>query len=300
MVRSKKYSEVNYSQEPVLKTGDIILDEFISNDNGFVIGSSIFLTGTSGAGKTTFAFTLQKVFEKYVTSLYSREMSAGAVKQQMNRYAISHENAFIADKETCPTVNDYINELNVLKPRVVIVDSLQVITKEDYEDMSEEKAAYDVIKILREWVEQNDAVLIMVGHVNKDGSFEGKNTIKHMFDAHLEMIFDEKKNTRTVSWSKNRKGPIGMLYYEFGKEKINFLTPSQWDAKDNKKDLSKFVYDAMINFLSTYKGTDNYTILFKEVNKEIARISTLNYATDIEMVCEMTKSVQKIVNEFKV
>jgi len=301
MIKSKTYSEVKHTAEAVLKTGDVVLDEFISNDNGFVVCSSIFLTGTSGAGKTTFAYTLQKIFENFVTALYSREMSAGSVKHQMKRYEMPHNNAYIADRESHPTLNDFMIELDILKPRVVVVDSLQVIVKEDYDGiMTEEKSCYDVIKKLREWTENNNAVLIVVGHVNKDDSFEGKNTIAHMFDAHLQMIFDKKKNTRTISWEKNRKGEMGELFYDFGKEKIEFFTPAQWEMKNQGKDLSSFIFDTLTNFIKIYKSKPYYKELRKELTSEWDKLALMTACkTQLDFVLKMTAMTQIIINKYE-
>jgi len=293
-LKSKNYSAIDLKKEPTVKTGNPVLDGFISTDGGFVVGASIFLTGTSGAGKTTLAYTLQKTFEDFTTSLYSREMSASAVKQQMSRYEMGHTNSFIADKDMCSNFETYLKELDVLKPKVVIIDSLQVIAKEDYADMSEEAAAYLIIKLLREWTEKNGAVSIMVGHVNKDGGFEGRNTLQHMFDAHLEMIYDKKKNTRTLSWDKNRKGATGdKLYYEFGEETILFYTAEEWRTKKDGKELSNFIEETVKSFIIMYKGHENYKAFKKEIKAEfLKKISSMSSVTNMEKVIELAKVTQ--------
>lgn len=295
---SKNYSEVQVLTEPTIKTGNEILDAFISRDNGFVVGSSIFLTGTSGAGKTTLAFILQKTFENYRSSLYSREMSAVAVKHQLKRYSLEHNNAFIADKDMCPNMDAYINELEVLKPSLVIVDSLQVIAKEDYKDISEEAAAFEIIQKLRVWTEKNNAVLIIVGHVNKDGGFEGKNTIEHMFDAHLEMIYDKKRGTRTLSWAKNRKGIVGeVLYYEFGEETIEFYTESQYEIKKEKMSMVAFLNKSFEEYFKVIKAEHKNSPYYKEFTTEfrgmLATIGDMEYVNAFARVMVETDRLMK-------
>ena len=261
--QSKTYSEVQVLSEPTIRTGNETLDEFISFDGGFVVGSLIFLTGTSGAGKTTFAIILQKAFEQYKSSLYSREMSAVSVKHQMKHYAIEHQNAFIADKGMCPNIDAYLKELEIIKPALIIVDSLQVIAKEDFPEISEAAAALDIIEKFRVFAEANRSVVIIIGHVNKDEKFEGKNTIEHMFDAHLEMIFDKKKNTRTLSWTKNRKGMVGKsLFYQFGEKSLEFFTPEQWEFNKEHVTLpqavGKIMNEYMNNVKIANKGNDKF------------------------------------------
>ena len=268
-MQSRNYTDIKIIAESTLKTRIEAFDDFLSNDGGFVVGSSIFLTGTSGAGKTTLAIILQKLFEDYITSLYSREMSCSSVKQQMKRYAIEHKNAFISDVQMCPTIDSYIADLDEMKPSVVIIDSLQVIIKEDYSDVPLEKATYELIQKLRAWTEKNEAILIVIGHVNKDGGFEGKNTIEHMFDAHLRMIFDKAKNTRTLTWSKNRKGDVAkVLFYLFGSKSIEFYTPEQYQRIKEKKDLEDFVLDAISTYLNSL---DKSTEVYKEFRKDLKK-----------------------------
>jgi predicted ATP-dependent serine protease len=213
--------------------------------------------------------------------LYSREMTASSVKLQMKRYAVEHRNAYVADNKMCPSLESFIEELNEVLPKVVIIDSLQVIMKEDYPNESAESCAFRIIQELRAWTEKNDAVLIIVGHVNKDGEFEGRNTIQHMFDSHLEMIFDKKKGTRVISWAKNRKGKVNnVLYYEFGVESIDFYTPEQFQTIKNNKCLDDYMIEMIKTFMGSLdKKNKNYVAFKKEFKKEIDKL----YDSDAEL-----------------
>lgn len=293
-MKSANYSDIKIKSDSTIKTGDETLDKFLSNDIGFVEGSAIFLTGTPGAGKTTFAFILQKLLEKYKTSLYSREMSASSVKSQMRRYMLNHKNAYIADAEMCPTLESFIKELDEICPKVVIVDSLQVIMKEDYANMTAEESGFSIIQMLRKWTNKNGAILIVVGHVNKNGEFEGRNTIQHMFDSHLEMIFDKKKQIRTISWAKNRKGSVGqVLYYEFGKDSIIFYTEEQFQTIKNKKVLEDYVFEMIVKFVESLdKGNPQYAAARKELRREIA----LLYKSNMDLLEINVQCIYKLKN----
>jgi len=300
-MKSVNYFKVKIKSDLTIKTGEEIFDSFLSTDGGFVEKSAIFLTGTPGAGKTTLAIILQKLLKNYKTSLYSREMTASSVKNQMKRYEIQHENAYIADKEMCNNIASFIEELNELMPKVVIIDSLQVIMKEDYCDISPEKSAFEIIQKLRNWTDKNDAVLIVVGHVNKDGEFEGRNTIQHMFDAHLEMIFDKKKNTRIISWAKNRLGSVGqVLYYEFGEESMEFFTKEQYDILKNHKTLEEYILETVYTFMdSINKKSPYYTDFQKEFYEkmdELSKSSKNLFETNIKVLV----IVKELLNKYKI
>ncbi len=264
-MKSVNYSQVQIAAESSIKSHNETLNKFFSTEGGLVESSSIFLTGTSGAGKTTFSITLQKLFEDYKTVFYSREMSSSSVKKLVGRYNIdSVSNAYIADREMCPNIESFIDELDRLSPKVVIIDSLQFIIKEDYAGSPVDNAIFDVIQKLREWTSKNNAVLIVVGHVTKDGDFEGKNTIQHMFDAHMEMIFDKKKNTRTISWAKNRFGAVGnILHYVFGKSLMEFYTEEEFEQTKNQKKVEDYIFEMIIKFLENFPKKDEKFKSFK-------------------------------------
>lgn len=297
-MKSVNYSKVKIKSDLTVKTGEKIFDSFLSTDGGFVEKSAIFLTGTPGAGKTTLAIILQKLLKKYKTLLYSREMSASGVKNQMKRYEIKHPNAYITDKEMCQNLSSFIDELNEFIPKVVIIDSLQVIMKEDYSDIPAEKSAFEIIQKLREWTDKNNAVLIVVGHVNKDGEFEGRNTIQHMFDAHLEMIFDKKKNIRTISWAKNRFGAVGkILYYKFGKESIEFYTKEQYDILSGEKTLESYISEMVELFIGSLdKKNKNYNKFKGELFQKVEELSEANcslFETNIEILVTIKELLVK-------
>lgn len=300
-MKSVNYTEVEIKSDLTIKTGEENLDSFLSNDGGLVVGTSIFLTGTSGAGKTTLAIILQRLLKNYKTALYSREMSASRVKGQMKRYVVDHKNAYIADKKICPTLDFFIEDLNEMKPKVVIVDSLQVIMKEDYVNISDEVSGFEIIQKLRSWAEENEAVLIVVGHVNKDGGFEGKNTIQHMFDAHMEMIFDKKKRTRTISWEKNRNGSTeSTLYYEFGKNSIDFYTCEQFEAIKNNKTLEDYISESISAFLrSLNKKHSNYPLFKKELSKKVDELSKSERSL-IEINVECLLLIKNLLEKYEI
>lgn len=299
-MRSINYSKVKTVKEPTIKTGNKVFDKFLSNDGGFVVGSAIFLTGTPGAGKTTLSIVLQKLLENCVTSLYSREMSSSSLLLQMERYKIQHKNAFIADKNTCKNLDEYVKELDELKPVVVIIDSLQVIIKEDYAGAPQEICAFNIIQRLRAWTEANNAILIVIGHVNKNGEFEGRNTIEHMFDAHLEMIFNKVKNTRTLSWTKNRKGPSDQtLFYMFGDKSIDFYTKEQFQHIKENKQFEDFIVEAMTNYLNSLdNSSENYKAFKKELKKEFDSIANRN-CSFLDKTIKCIHSIKEKVQKYK-
>ena len=291
-IKSKNFNEIQISKEPTFLTGQNQLDEWFSSDGGIVAGSAIYVSGTSGAGKTTLMVSLMKWLKDHKTSMYLREMEGKNVKFQLKDLEGMHSNAYFCDINDCATFEDYMKEIEILKPKVIILDSLQVIAKEDYEmnGVSEDVACYTIIKTLREWISKNDATLFLIGHNTKDGNFAGKNTIIQMMDCHMAMTFYKKEDKRILEWGqKNRKGPMGEIEYfidnggiKFNKEgteptffdvwfdnTMKFLTKKSNKNADfkkeaqqslsliNEQDLSEEEYMNLVNNL-TYKLSNKY------------------------------------------
>jgi predicted ATP-dependent serine protease len=299
--RSLLYEEVKVFNTPTLKTNKKRFDDWFSADGGIVFGSAIYVSGTSGAGKTTLMVNLMKWLAPNKISMYLREMEGRNVKYQTRNIKMPKGSAYFSDANTCSTFEDYMDELERLKPSVVIVDSLQVIAKEDYaitSKMSEDEANYYVIKTLREWCAKNNSILFLIGHNTKDGNFAGKNTLIQMMDAHIVMEHDKKEECRKIYWGqKNRKGPMGLLYYEFGKDGIEFKTESEWNTVESNVSYLDIVIAQTENFIKSLDKSNpkvkNFLKEYKKLGKEIIKIED-----DSTFISEYTKLVLDLQNKF--
>ena len=305
--KSVLFEDVIVYSEPTSLTNRKRFDEWFSSDGGIVKGSAVYVSGTSGAGKTTLMVNLMKWLAPKKVSMYLREMEGRNVKSQTKNIKIPKGSAYISDVNTCPTFEEYMEELNRLKPEFVIVDSLQVIAKEDYEiegKMSEDDAGYHIIRTLRKWCSENNSTLFLIGHNTKDGNFAGRNTLIQMMDAHIVMEHDKKNNCRKIYWGqKNRKGPMGMLYYIFGKSEIKFYTVEEWESiqndKDNKDYLSIIVErtDSYIKGLR-HKKDDNTKEFMKEYKSKIKELN--NISDDVVYISEMTKTLLLLTKKYSI
>jgi len=298
----QNYNKVQTVDEPAIMTGIKIIDDFWSKKGGMVLGSTIFLTGSSGAGKTTLAVFLQATMAHVKTSLYSREMSAGQVREQTDNLNIVHGNDFIADEDSHTHIDEYLASIYEYKPKVVIVDSLQIVAK-DYEaskSISESDAIDLVIKNLRKWAKDTSGVVIIVGHVTKGDGFRGDNTIMQMVDAHLEMIYNKKAGTRTISWGqKNRKGVLGeKIYYDFISDGLSFMSESEYKAKKTDVSFPGFIQDMLSTYISTCLNSESDQIdgFIKELTKEFKLVAKKKIS-NMETVIEQLRLVDSLVKK---
>jgi predicted ATP-dependent serine protease len=300
--KSLNFNSVEVNEVPTLKTGNDKFDKWFSKKGGMVLRSAIYVSGTSGAGKTTLMVNLMNWLKNHTTCLYEREVEAQDIKEQTSNIVIKHNNANICDIKTHPHFNDFLKELNVLKPKVVIIDSIQAIAMEDFTDMTAEDACNYISHILRQWTRDNNAVLFIIGHNTKEGEFAGHNTIMQFMDAHIDMVYDKKNNTRTMSWGKkNRKGPMGSLFYTFGESSIELHTEEEWSSKKSATEGDNFK-ESFIKFAMNYVSNVNIETeagmnFIKEYNKVIKKI---NKTEDINVLSNRLFSLMTdLSNEYE-
>ena len=98
------------------------------------------------------------------------------------------------------------------KPRVLVVDSIQVVHTEEIASAPgsvsqvRECAAY-----LTRFAKQTGTVLFLVGHVTKDGSLAGPKVLEHMIDCSILLEGSDDSRFRTLRGQKNRFGAVNEL-----------------------------------------------------------------------------------------
>ena len=292
----KNYQDVQTIETPSVTLGDEKLDNLFSAQGGIEWANLIFLTGTSGAGKTTFCKKVQTLITNHVSVFYSREMLSSLVKKQTARMDIGHRNAYIADSLDYPHFNDFMSMIEGRNDvKILILDSIQRIASDFTATMSMEAAMRHIYIRLMDWKDKNNGIVILIGQVTKDGDFQGANFLKHDADAHIEMVFDKSKCIRTIETTKNRMGKLDKLYYEFvdSSETIKFYSSDEYELKGKEFSFDDAINVMIKSYLNTLdKKSDEYKNFLKEIKKtcsslydhyEAGRISADVYYAEIIM-----------------
>lgn len=268
----KNYQDIQISEVPTIKVGNELLDNLFSSQGGMEHGTLLFLTGTSGAGKTTLCKKLQSLIEDSVSVFYSREMMSQLVKKQTLKLEVNHRNAFITDCIEYPHFRDFMNMINSRNDvSLLIIDSIQHVAADfvSSDKLSVEASMKLVYKMLMDWKNQNNGIVILIGQVTKEGDFQGANFLKHDADAHIHMTFDKKKNIRTIETTKNRMGKLEKLYYEFvdSSETLKFYSESEFENKDQNIKFDDYLLKIVGEyFKSLDKKHKNYKVFMAEFN----------------------------------
>ena len=117
------------------------------------------------------------------------------------------------------------------KGMFLFVDSLQTIeraSKGAGRPSGPAQQQCDAMWDIAAWCKDNMSVAMIIGQVTKDGTFAGKQEVKHAVDCHLHLAMDTDKKSETyrqrvAEMQKNRFGTSGLFFpYEISSKGIEF------------------------------------------------------------------------------
>ncbi|MBV7332261.1 DNA repair protein RadA [Chloroflexi bacterium TSY] len=173
---------------------------------GIVPGSGVLVGGDPGVGKSTLLLQMAaEVASKVGSVLYiSAEESAHQIRRRAARLGIESEHLFVLSEIVVEHVLDQIENI---KPKLVIVDSIQAIYTEAVASAAGTVSQVrDSAALLLRLAKQMAIPLFMVGHVTKEGSIAGPRVLEHMVDAVLQLEGERFHAYRLLRSIKNRFG----------------------------------------------------------------------------------------------
>lgn len=201
--------EYRFESQPMTPTGLAEFDHLIGG--GIVSASSILIGGEPGIGKSTIILQVAGMLAPLgMSTLYmTGEESAQQVALRGHRLGINHENVKIAAIRELPQVFALINKLD---PAVVVIDSVQTLY-----DPALESTPGTVSQIrstsaeLIDFCKRNDKILILIGHITKDGAIAGPKVLEHLVDVVLYFEGESHNLFRILRVRKNRFGPASEI-----------------------------------------------------------------------------------------
>lgn len=174
--------------------------------NGIVENSLVLLGGDPGIGKSTLLLQVcGKLSEKNISTLYiSAEESPKQIKLRADRLNTHSDNLYIFAQNN---VNLIVEEIKKLKPRFVVIDSIQAIY-----DPNLTSAAGSISQLkecsstLLNLAKYGPSAILLIGHVTKEGAIAGPKVLEHIVDTVLYLEGDTYKSYRILRTVKNRYG----------------------------------------------------------------------------------------------
>ena len=176
---------------------------------GMVPGSAILMGGDPGVGKSTLLLqAAAKVALAGGDAVYiSGEEAADQVRMRAHRLGLGDAPIRLA---AASSVRDILTTLGrVRPPSLLVIDSIQTMHSDQIEGapgtVSQVRGcAFELIR----YAKQNGVVVVLVGHVTKDGSIAGPRVLEHMVDVVMSFEGDRSHQFRILRALKNRYGAV--------------------------------------------------------------------------------------------
>ena len=204
----QRLEEVAVVDLPRLRSGFDEFDRVLGG--GFVPGSSILIGGHPGAGKSTLLLqTLCRLAAQQPALYVTGEESPEQIALRANRLGLPTDQLQLMAETD---VDAILASVEALKPRVLVVDSIQVVHSETLTSApGSVSQVRDCAAQLTRYAKQTGIVLILIGHVTKDGSLAGPKVLEHMIDCSILLEGDHDSRFRTLRGQKNRFGAVNEL-----------------------------------------------------------------------------------------
>lgn len=201
-------SQLAFKEETIFPTGIGELDRVLGG--GLVTGSVILIGGHPGAGKSTLLLqALSHLANEHRVCYVSGEESPNQLLVHARRLDINQQDIYILAEKS---IENILTAAARLSPQVLVVDSIQVM-----QSSANPTTAGSITQVrecamqLMEYAKASGCVVIIVGHVTKEGVLAGPKVLEHTVDTSLLLESTEDARYRTLRAQKNRFGTINEI-----------------------------------------------------------------------------------------
>ena len=230
--------EIKADAEPRMDMHDGELNRVLGG--GMVPGSLVLLGGEPGIGKSTLVLqTVLRMHGKRILYV-SGEESARQIKLRADRLMNGAEGSeMLVLCETC--LEQVFEHIEETQPDLVVMDSIQTMQTESVESSpgSLSQIRECAASLLR-YAKGGGVSVILIGHINKEGSLAGPKVLEHIVDTVLQFEGDQHHLYRILRSIKNRFGSTSELgIYEMRHDGLREVSnPSELLLSDNRDGLS--------------------------------------------------------------
>lgn len=213
---------------------------------GLVKGSLILIGGEPGIGKST--LVLQTILRlKGVRTLYvSGEESSRQLKLRADRMEYENPDCFILCETNLEQI--FVQARNV-QPELLIIDSIQTMFTETIESSPGSiSQVRECSAAILKYAKESGVPVLLIGHINKEGSIAGPKVLEHIVDTVLQFEGDQHYMYRILRSIKNRFGSTAELgIYEMRQNGLREVSnPSELLLTQNHEGLSGVAIAAAI------------------------------------------------------
>lgn len=213
-IKPIRLKDIPYEDYPRIDLNDKELNRVLGG--GLVPGSLILLGGEPGIGKST--LTLQTILNlpEYKILYVSGEESAHQLKMRARRLESTGNHGYGKDDNViilCETSLDKITDhIQNVRPEIIIIDSIQTIHTDTVDSgpgsvSQVRECAATLLRISK----SSGIPIILIGHINKEGTLAGPKILEHIVDTVIQFEGDQHYMYRILRSIKNRFGSTSEL-----------------------------------------------------------------------------------------
>lgn len=199
--------DITTSDEPRIDLKDEELNRVLGG--GLVPGSLVLIGGEPGIGKSTLVLqTILRMNNRRMLYV-SGEESARQLKLRADRIQQHGADCLIVCETSLEQI--YVHIKNT-QPELVIIDSIQTISTESIESSPGSIAQVrECSASILKFAKETNTPVILIGHINKEGSIAGPKVLEHIVDTVLQFEGDQHYMYRILRSIKNRFGSTSEL-----------------------------------------------------------------------------------------
>lgn len=243
-VRPLRLQDVTTGQDPRIDMKDAELNRVLGG--GMVPGSLVLLGGEPGIGKSTLILQTVLNLDTIKTLYVSGEESARQLKMRADRINDSNQTCFIL----CETnLEQILTQIKNVQPNFVVIDSIQTIFTDLVESSpGSVSQVRECSAAILKFAKETGTPVVLIGHINKEGSIAGPKVLEHIVDTVLQFDGDQHYMYRILRSIKNRFGSTAELgIYEMRQNGLREVSnPSELLLTQNHEGLSGVAIAAAI------------------------------------------------------
>jgi DNA repair protein RadA/Sms len=236
--------DITSTEESRIDMGDEELNRVLGG--GLVRGSLVLIGGEPGIGKSTLVLQTVLGLKNLKTLYVSGEESGRQLKLRADRLKHQNNDCYILSETNLEHI---FVQAQQIQPDLLIVDSIQTV----YTGLIESSPGSisqvrECSAAILKYAKESGVPVLLIGHINKEGSIAGPKVLEHIVDTVLQFEGDQHYMYRILRSIKNRFGSTAELgIYEMRQNGLREVgNPSELLLTQNHEGLSGVAIAAAI------------------------------------------------------
>ena len=240
-----RLKDISSHDDPRIDMHDAELNRVLGG--GLVPGSIVLLGGDPGIGKSTLTLqTIMRMPEREVLYV-SGEESAHQLKMRAERIEGGKNESVSVLCET--SIEKIFDQIRESAPDLVIIDSIQTMETETVDSAPGSITQIrECASALLRFAKASGVPVILIGHINKEGTIAGPKILEHIVDAVIQFEGDRQGIYRILRSIKNRFGSTSELgIYEMLQNGLRPVSnPSELLLSEDREGMSGIAISAAV------------------------------------------------------